>query len=114
MPERKPPDRTPRKSPPQPPASETVRDARAAHPPAGPNRPLKRIGRFEVRALLGEGAFGRVFLAFDAELERQVAIKVPNVQGFTADMRERFVREARATAKIHHPNVCPVYEVGAE
>ena len=73
-----------------------------------------RIGRFEVRALLGEGAFGRVFLAFDAELERQVAIKVPKPEGFTPDMRERFIREARATAKIRHPNVCPVYEVGAE
>jgi hypothetical protein len=114
MPDRKPPDRKPRKTPPQPPASETVNDARAANPAPAPSRQPKRIGRFEVRAVLGEGAFGRVYLAFDAELERQVAIKVPNVRGFTADMRERFVREARATAKIHHPNVCPVYEVGTE
>ena len=73
-----------------------------------------RIGKFEVRALLGEGAFGRVFLAFDAELERQVAIKVPKPEGLTTDLRERFIREARATAKIHHPNVCPVYHVGTE
>ncbi len=83
---------------------------------AGPTEPATplRIGRFEVRSLLGEGAFGRVFLAFDAELERQVAIKLPKPEGFTADMRERFIREARAMAKIRHPNVCPVYEVGTE
>ncbi len=73
-----------------------------------------RIGKFEVKALLGEGAFGRVYLGFDAELERQVAIKVPKPEGLTPDLRERFVREARATAKIHHPNVCPVYEVGTD
>jgi serine/threonine protein kinase len=88
---------------------------------AGPKLPTgsssdvpTRIGRFEVRAVLGEGAFGRVFLAFDAELERQVAIKVPKPEVLTPDLRERFVREARATAKIHHPNVCPVHEVGVE
>ncbi|MBN9118547.1 MAG: serine/threonine protein kinase, partial [Planctomycetes bacterium] len=85
----------------------------AAGAPTDPAVPL-RIGRFEVRALLGEGAFGRVFLAFDAELERQVAIKVPKLEGFTRDMRDRFIREARATAKIHHPNVCPVHEVGTD
>ena len=73
-----------------------------------------RIGKFEIKALLGEGAFGRVYLGFDAELERQVAIKVPKSDGLTADLRERFLREARATAKIHHPNVCPVHEVGTE
>src|SRR5262245_4677987 len=60
----------------------------------------RRIGKFEIRQLLGEGAFGRVFLGFDAELDRLVAIKVPKPEGFTPDMRERFLREARATAKI--------------
>ena len=73
-----------------------------------------RIGKFEIKALLGEGAFGRVYLGFDAELERQVAIKVPKSEGLTTDLRERFLREARATAKIHHPNVCPVHEVGTD
>lgn len=73
-----------------------------------------RIGKFEIKGILGEGAFGRVFLGFDAELERQVAIKVPKPEELTADLRDRFLREARATAKIHHPNVCPVYEVGTE
>lgn len=73
-----------------------------------------RIGRFEVRDLLGEGAFGRVYRGFDPELQREVAIKVPHRKGLTAGFRERFLREARAAATIHHPNVCPVYEVGTE
>lgn len=75
---------------------------------------ISRIGRYEIQQVLGEGAFGRVYLAFDADLERQVAIKVPKPEGFTPDLRERFIREARATAKIHHPNVCPIYDVGVE
>jgi serine/threonine-protein kinase len=74
----------------------------------------QRLGRFEVRGVLGEGAFGCVYLAYDPELQRQVAIKVPRPDGLTAAFRERFLREARATATIHHPNVCPVYEVGTE
>ena len=64
--------------------------------------------------MLGDGAFGRVYLAFDPALERPVAIKVPHRDGLTPAFRERFLREARATATIHHPNVCPVYEVGSE
>lgn len=79
--------------------------------PAAPAIP-ERLGRFEIRALLGEGAFGRVYLGFDPRLARQVAIKVPRPEGLTAEFRERFLREARATATIHHPNVCPVHEVG--
>ena len=77
--------------------------------------PPTRLGRFEVRSLLGEGAFGRVYLAFDAELERQVAIKVPH-----AGRTHRGVSASGSSARpappptIHHPNVCPVYEVGTE
>jgi serine/threonine protein kinase len=78
------------------------------------HEPAVRIGRFELREVLGEGAFGRVFLAFDPELERPVAIKVPHGDGLTLAFRDRFLREARATATVHHPNVCPVYDVGTE
>ena len=56
---------------------------------------------------------GSVYLGQDTQLERQVAIKVPN---FSAEesrqVIERFYREARAAATIHHPNICPVYDVG--
>jgi serine/threonine protein kinase len=72
------------------------------------------LGRFEIRKILGEGAFGCVYLAFDPKLIRDVAIKVPHRNALTPTFRERFLREARATAKIHHPNVCPVHEAGEE
>ena len=75
------------------------------------------IGRFEIRAVLGEGAFGRVYRAFDPDLHRDVAIKIPKVppgQVLSQEFRDRFLIEARAAATIHHPNVCPVYEVGTE
>ncbi len=73
-----------------------------------------RIGQFEIKMLLGEGAFGRVYLGFDPELERPVAIKQPHRLRLTPEFRDRFLREARATATIHHPNVCPVYVVGTD
>src|SRR5262249_22757115 len=62
-----------------------------------------------------EGAFGFVYHAHDPNLDRHVAIKVPRAGALTsARQRERFLREARAAAKLHHPNICPVYEVGEE
>jgi predicted Ser/Thr protein kinase len=75
----------------------------------------RTIGRFQIRALVGEGAFGRVFLAYDPQLDRQVAIKVPR-EGVLASPEEieRFLREARAAATLQHPNVCPMHEVGQE
>jgi formylglycine-generating enzyme required for sulfatase activity len=56
---------------------------------------------------------GAVFLALDTELERQVALKVPH-RRYAQDpaIRKRFLREARAAAKFHHPNFCPIHEVG--
>jgi hypothetical protein len=73
----------------------------------------QRIGRFEVRAVLGTGAFGRVYRAFDPNLDREVAVKVP-LEGTlqTAADRDRFLKEARAAATVSHPNVCQIHEVG--
>jgi serine/threonine protein kinase len=71
------------------------------------------IGRYEVRGVLGDGAFGRVYHALDPVLRREVAIKVPHGD-LTPAIRERFLREARAAATIHHPNVCPIYDVGTD
>jgi TolB-like protein/Tfp pilus assembly protein PilF len=72
-----------------------------------------RIGRFHVRALLGEGGMGLVYAAVDPDLNRQVAVKVIRRE-LTADetARRRFLREARVSATVSHPNVCHVYEVG--
>ncbi|MBP3958589.1 SEL1-like repeat protein [Gemmata sp. G18] len=105
------------KTPPRAPDPETLTGGRTG--PSAPARSIPgtrpvRIGRFEVRALLGEGAFARVYLGFDLELEREVAIKVPKVDELTPEFRESFLRENRLAAIIHHPNVCPVYEVGTD
>lgn len=72
-----------------------------------------KIGRFEILGVLGQGAFGRVYKGRDPHLEREVAIKVPlrDVLDTKEDVN-RFLREARAAATLHHPNICGVHEVG--
>ncbi|WP_439629295.1 protein kinase domain-containing protein [Gemmata sp.] len=82
--------------------------------PARPAGPLpERVGRFEVRACLGAGAFGWVYRAFDPTLRREVAIKLPRAERLrTPGDRARFLTEARAAATIRHPHVVPVFEIG--
>jgi serine/threonine protein kinase/formylglycine-generating enzyme required for sulfatase activity len=71
------------------------------------------IGRYRVVRRLGQGGFGRVYLAHDDQLDRSVAIKVPNPARIAraADV-EMYLNEARALAKLDHPSVVPVYDVG--
>lgn len=71
------------------------------------------IGRFEVRRVLGQGAFGTVYLAHDNRLDRPVAVKVAKtgVLAGKADI-DRFQREARSAAQLRHPHIVPVYEFG--
>jgi tetratricopeptide (TPR) repeat protein len=72
-----------------------------------------RLGRFEIRTELGRGAFGVVFLAYDPQLGREIALKVPRPEALlTPELRARFVREAHAAAGLDHPNVVAVYEAG--
>ncbi len=74
-----------------------------------------RIGRFEIRSVLGSGGFSVVYLAFDASLNRNVALKIPRPHVLTQpDNQRRFVNEARATAKLDHPNILAVYEAGED
>lgn len=75
-----------------------------------PTQPLVKIGRFEAIALLGEGGFGSVFKARDPQLDRFVALKLCRLkrEGTEAEL----MREARALAKLKHPNIVVVYEVG--
>ncbi len=62
---------------------------------------------------LGQGGFGLVFLAHDAELQRQVAIKVPiNREGGEVVDLELYLNEARVLARLSHPNIVPVHDVG--
>ncbi|MFZ1546471.1 MAG: HDOD domain-containing protein, partial [Candidatus Nitrotoga sp.] len=72
------------------------------------------MGRFIIRRWLGSGLQGKVFLAFDPVLERQVAIKWLNPTGGDkpSKNREIFPSEARIVAKLEHPNIVPLYEAG--
>ncbi len=78
-----------------------------------PSRVLERghtVGRYVIGDLLGAGAMGRVYSAWEPELDRRVALKLLVEPGVGA--RERVAREAQAMAKLDHPNVVGVHEVG--
>ena len=63
--------------------------------------------------LLGKGGFGRVYLAHDDELDRPVAIKVPNPERISsAQDLEAYLKEAKILARLEHPNIVPVYDAG--
>jgi hypothetical protein len=88
---------------------------RAEHPPqdapAFPSifEPASDAPRYELRRLLGEGGYGRVYAAFDRDLRREVALKL--VTPAPGLERELFVREARVTAGLVHPNIPALYDV---
>ncbi len=88
-------------------------DPKAPEPSAPPGASQGTIGRFQVRARLGAGAFGTVYRAYDPHLEREVALKVPQAGVLDSPQRvERFLREAKAAAGLFHPNIVPVYDAG--
>ena len=73
---------------------------------------LGSLGRFQVRERVGDGGFGQVFLAFDPRLDRNVAIKVLKQANPSERVVERFFREARAVARLDHPNIVAVHDAG--
>ena len=86
-----------------------------APPPASTTPPPtlpEHFGRYRILKTLGKGGMGTVYLAHDTQLDRQVALKVPHLAAADAQGRARFQREARSAAGLHHPNLCPVYDVG--
>ncbi|HJV91537.1 MAG TPA: serine/threonine-protein kinase [Holophagaceae bacterium] len=80
----------------------------------GTSPPIPReaapVDRFQDLELIGEGATSKVYKAFDPKLQRWVALKF--IRAARADLLERILAEARAQAKVEHPNVCRVHEVG--
>jgi predicted Ser/Thr protein kinase len=74
-------------------------------------QPGERIGRYEVVGRLGAGGMGHVFLGNDTELQRKVALKCLIASASAADIRSRILHEARAAARINHPNIAVVHDV---
>jgi WD40 repeat protein len=73
----------------------------------------QKLGRFEVLGTVGQGAFGTVYRAHDPELDRTVALKVPRAGNLAGpDDLDRFLREARSVARLRHPSIVAVHEVG--
>jgi Tol biopolymer transport system component len=74
-----------------------------------------RLGKYEIKAEIGRGGMGSVYLGYDPLLDRQVAVKVlaPHLV-WDHEFVERFLREARAAARLKHPNIVTVFDVGQE
>src|SRR6185437_6798350 len=71
---------------------------------------LPNIGRYEVKSVLGQGAMGKVYLAYDPTKKREVAVKVLTVDTQDQDLRARFDLEIRAIATLKHPNIVELYD----
>lgn len=75
----------------------------------------RKLGDYKIVALLGKGGMARVYKGFDEALQRYAAVKVITGEFATADEAEytaRFQREARAIARLHHPNIVSIYQFG--
>lgn len=73
----------------------------------------ERIGRYEILAPIGAGSMGEVYRARDSQLDRSVAIKILTSSRHATGLQlERFQREARAIARITHPHICTIHDVG--
>lgn len=75
---------------------------------------VERIGRYRIERMLGKGSFGLVYLAYDEQLNRRVAVKVPHDHLVaSAEEAELYLNEARTVASLDHPNIVPVHDVGS-
>ena len=76
----------------------------------------QQLGRYQIVRLLGSGGMGDVYLAEDVRINQQVAVKV--IQGESANSQDGngrlFEREAKAIAKLDHPNILPLYDYGEQ
>ncbi len=76
-----------------------------------------KLGRYDIRGELGRGAMGTVFRAHDPLIDREVAIKTlhPNLpEEVVADVRARFLREAKSAGRLNHPNIVTIFDVGEQ
>src|SRR5262249_16097925 len=97
----------------EPSVTEDLRSCDGASPVSFSFGNLPKIGRYRIVRLLGQGGFGRVYLAHDDDLDRPVAIKVPNPERIAhAEDVQAYLVEARILARLDHPNIVPVFDVG--
>lgn len=68
--------------------------------------------RYRILGTLGRGGMATVFLAFDRELDREVALKVLDIPDTGGQLAERMLREARVVARLEHPGIVPIHDVG--
>ena len=81
---------------------------------AGPVEIPERIGRYRIERVLGQGGFGVVYLGYDEQLDRPVAVKVPHATLASRLVNsDAYLAEARTVASLDHPNIVPVYDVGS-
>ncbi len=102
---------------PPPAASDRTASLPASVKPSDVGRELPaglRLGHFRIDRKLGAGGMGEVYLATDLALDRPVAVKVLPEGTASGSARERLIREARAQARVHHPNVAHIYFIGEE
>jgi serine/threonine protein kinase len=71
-----------------------------------------KIGRYEILEVLGQGGMGKVYKAYDPQLERVVAIKVIECEKEKEKEQKALLKEAKSTARLEHPNIVRIYEVG--
>ena len=74
----------------------------------------QKIGPYEILGRLGSGGMGLVFSAWDARLQRDVAIKLLREEYATPGMRSRFLQEARAASRLNHANICTIFDIGEQ
>src|SRR4026209_1275382 len=72
--------------------------------------PPSTIGRYHVVSRIARGGMGTLYLAFDPKLDRQIAIKI--LTDDNDQLRERFAREARSGARLRHPHIVTIFDVG--
>jgi serine/threonine protein kinase/Tfp pilus assembly protein PilF len=71
-----------------------------------------KLGRYEIRAQIGEGGMGEVYLAQDSKLDRKVALKIlPAEVAAKEDRMHRFTQEAKTASALNHPNILTIYEI---
>ncbi|MCC9602170.1 protein kinase [Stieleria sp. JC731] len=75
-------------------------------------RATRKLGRFKIVSVLGTGGFGKVYKAHDPSLDRFVALKVPIFADGAENRTRRFISEAKAAARLRHPNIVTTYESG--